>query len=69
MGNRENILLNLEALSFNHAPPSSFTLREFKKTCKPFLDDYSVYQVGRKPNLPDDHLMDKMAADYAVMIR
>ncbi|MBY9016962.1 MAG: alpha/beta hydrolase [Candidatus Lokiarchaeota archaeon] len=33
------------------------------------MEDYTVYLVGRRPNLPDDYLMDKMAEDYAEMIR
>lgn len=44
-------------------------LTQFKKSNSPFLEDYTVYLVGRKPNLPDDYLMDKMAEDYAKMIR
>ena len=44
-------------------------LNQFKKSNRPFLEDYTVYLVGRKPNLPDDYLMDKMADDYAKMIR
>jgi pimeloyl-ACP methyl ester carboxylesterase len=44
-------------------------LTQFKKSNSAFLEDYTVYLVGRKPNLPDDYLMDKMAEDYAKMIR
>ena len=69
MGSEPKILVNIEALSFEHEPPSGFTLYQFKKSNSPFLEDYTVYLVGRKPNLPDDYLMDKMAEDYAKMIR
>ena len=44
-------------------------LNHFKKSNSLFLEDYTVYLVGRRPNLPDDYLMDKMAEDYAEMIR
>ncbi|HUW90448.1 MAG TPA: alpha/beta hydrolase [Candidatus Nanopelagicaceae bacterium] len=69
MGSEPKILLNIEALSFEHEPPSGFMLNQFKKANSLFLEDYTVYLVGRRPNLPDDYLMDKMAEDYAKMIR
>ncbi len=69
MGSEPKILLNIEALSFEHEPPSGFMLNQFKKSNSLFLEDYTVYLVGRRPNLPDDYLMDKMAEDYAKMIR
>jgi len=69
MGSQPKILLNIEALSFEHEPPSGFMLNQFKKSNSLFLEDYTVYLVGRRPNLPDDYLMDKMADDYAEMIR
>ena len=69
IGDKSKILLNIEALSTEHKPPSGLTLRQFKKTAEPFLNDYTVYLVGRKPNLPDNYLFDKMAKDFAEMIR
>ena len=69
IGYKSQILLNIEALSTEHTPPSGFTLKQFEKTAEPFLDDYTVYLVGRKPNLPENYLFDKMAQDYAEMIR
>jgi len=69
MGSEPKILLNIEALSFEHEPLSGFMLNRFKKSNYLFLEDYTVYLVGRRPNLPDDYLMDKMAEDYAEMIR
>jgi len=44
-------------------------LNQFKKSNSVFLEDYTIYLVGRRPNLPDDYLMDKMVEDYAKMIR
>ncbi len=69
MGTKSDIIFNLEALSFNQEPPSGFMLKQFIKASKPFTDDYTVYLVGRRPNLPDNYLFDQMADDYAVMIR
>ena len=69
IGNKPKILLNIEGLSFEQEPPSGFMFSQFKKSNKLLLDDYTVYQVGRKPNMPDNYLMDKMAEDYANMIR
>ena len=69
MGDKPNILLNIEALSFKHETPSGFTLKQFIKSAKLFTKSFSVYLVGRKPNLPKSYLFDKMADDYATMIR
>jgi len=44
-------------------------LKQFIKSNRPYFKDYTVYSVGRKPNMPDNYLMDKMAEDYAKMIR
>lgn len=69
VGRESKILLNIDALSFEHKPPSGFMLNQFKKSNSIFLDDYTLYLVGRRPNLPDDYLMNNMAEDYAKMIR
>lgn len=69
IGDKPKILVNIEALSIEHKPPSGFTLSQFKKDAEPFLDDYTVYLIGRKPNLPEGYFMDKMAEDYATLIR
>jgi pimeloyl-ACP methyl ester carboxylesterase len=44
-------------------------LKQFIKLAKMFTQEYTVYLIGRKPNLPEKYLMDKMAEDYAKMIR
>jgi pimeloyl-ACP methyl ester carboxylesterase len=69
IGGKPQIFLNIEALSTEHKPPSGFILKQFKKTAEPFLSNYTVYLIGRRPNLPEDYLFDKMADDYAEMIR
>jgi len=69
VGNNPEILLNIEALSFTHEPPSGFMLKQFMRSAKEFSNDYRVYLVGRKPNLPENYSFDEMAYDYAEMIR
>ncbi len=69
MGDKPNIIVNIEALSFKHEPPSGFMLKQFKKLARFFTKDYTMYLIGRRPNLPEDYLFDKMADDYAKMIR
>jgi pimeloyl-ACP methyl ester carboxylesterase len=69
IGNKPKILLIIEALSFDHKPPSGFSLRMFKRSVQTFLDDYTVYQVNRKANMPEDYTFERMAEDYAKMIR
>ena len=69
IGNNAEVLLNIEALSFTNEPPSGFMLKQFMKSAKEFSKDYTVYLVGRKQNLPENYSFDKMAYDYAEMIR
>lgn len=69
IGNKPNILVNIEALSFKNEPPSGFALKQFIKGSSTFTDEYSVYLISRKQNLPEDYLFDKMADDYAKLIR
>jgi pimeloyl-ACP methyl ester carboxylesterase len=69
MGDKPKILVNIEALSFKHEPPSGFMLKQFIKSAKAFTSEYTVYLIGRRPNLPENYLMDKMANDYAKLIR
>lgn len=70
-GDNPNVLIDIEALSFTHAPPknSGFRSRLFVKSAQPFLNDYTYYLVGRKPNVPEDYTFADMADDYARMIR
>lgn len=69
IGNGDKILINIEALSYKNEPPSGFLLKQIIKSFESFMDDYTIYHVGRKQNLPEGYLFDKMADDYAVMIR
>lgn len=69
IGNKQNILVNIEGLSFKHVPPSGFMLKQFVKSFRPFTEEYVVYQIGRKQNIPEDYKFADMANDYASMIR
>jgi pimeloyl-ACP methyl ester carboxylesterase len=69
VGNKKNIIVDIEALSFKHEPASGFMLRNFIKSHRLLAEEYTVFLIGRRPNLPQDYLMDKMAEDYAEVIR
>lgn len=69
IGTNPSIIVNIDGLSYNHEPPSGFVLKQFVKSGEPFIEDYTFYLVGRKPNLHEGYLFDKMAEDYAKMIR
>lgn len=68
LGNQPGIILNIEALSMNHKPPSGISLRQFATQHQLLAKYYSVYLVGRKPNMPDHYYMADMAKDYALAI-
>ena len=66
IGDKSNLIVNLEALTFTNKPPSGFMLKRFAKS---LLDNYTVYLIGRKQNVPEDYTFTDMANDYANMIR
>jgi len=69
MGDKPRIILSIDSLNGDHVPLSGFMLKQFVKTAKILAQDYTIYHVCRKPNLPDDYLMNNMADDYAEMIK
>jgi pimeloyl-ACP methyl ester carboxylesterase len=69
IGNKSRILVVIEALSYTHEPPSGIRLKMFKRAVKSFLNDYTVYLIGRKPNVPRDYSFTDMAEDYKRMIK
>lgn len=69
IGYGENIIVIIESLTYKHEPASGFVLKQFIKDSQIFIDDYTVYLMGRKPNLPKGYYMDKMAEDYAHVIK
>ena len=58
-----------EGLNFENKPPSGLQLRFVAGDFKEFAKLYTVYSVGRKPNLPQGYSTRDMANDYAEMIR
>ena len=62
------VLFIIDGLDFSHKPPSRFqmTLTGF---IKKLLDEYTVYQVRRRPGLSTGYSLKDMADDCAVMIR
>jgi len=69
VGSGEKILIQIEALSFDHVPPEGFILKLFVQHNKVFCDEYTVYHIGRKPNLPEGYTIDDMSKDYGVLIQ
>jgi pimeloyl-ACP methyl ester carboxylesterase len=69
IGEGKKPLLNFPGLSFKHKPPTGYELRQFTKFAEEFTSEYSVYLIGRKPDVAENYLMDKMANDYARAIR
>jgi pimeloyl-ACP methyl ester carboxylesterase len=69
MGKKKDVIVDIEALSIKHEPPAGYLLRNFIKSHNLLAEKYSVFLIGRRPDLPRDYLMDKMAEDYAEVIR
>ncbi len=68
-GKGSEIIINIDALTFKNEPPSGFELNQLKKIANHFPSQYTFYNVGRRPNLPDGFLFEKMAKDYADLIQ
>ena len=69
IGDKPNIIINIEALSFTHNPPSGIILKQYLRSAIPFLEEYTVYIIGRKQNVPEDYTFSDIAKDYANLIR
>jgi pimeloyl-ACP methyl ester carboxylesterase len=63
------LLVIFDGLDFTHKPPSWMERWLFTGFIKRLGGEYSVYQVRRRPGLPQGYTMRDMAADYAVMIK
>ncbi|MBN1368985.1 MAG: alpha/beta hydrolase [Dehalococcoidaceae bacterium] len=68
-GRGKRNLVVFEGLSFEHKPPSRFTLRMSIGFLKVLEDEYRIYLVNRKPGLPKGYTLAEMAHDYACMVR
>jgi pimeloyl-ACP methyl ester carboxylesterase len=69
IGSGSRTLVLFDGLSFNHKPPSGFMLKMIPGSIKLIAESFTVYTVGRKPDLPAGYSIQDMAADYATMIR
>jgi len=69
LGDSSRNLVVFEGLNFENKPPSGLQLRFVAGEFKEFAKEYTVYSVGRKPNLPQGYTTRDMANDYAEMIR
>ncbi len=69
LGNSQRTVVFFEGLTFENKPPSGIQLRWVSGDYKRWAEDFTVYQIGRKPHLPEGYSTRDMAKDYAVMIR
>ena len=69
IGNGTRTIVIFDGLDFTHKPPRSTELMMYGYIKKLVAAGYTVYQVRRKPGLPDGYSMKDMADDYAVMIK
>jgi pimeloyl-ACP methyl ester carboxylesterase len=67
-GGPQNLVI-FEGLNFSHKPPSGMTARLTGNMYTPFTARFTVYNVGRKPGLPEGYSIKNMSDDYADMIR
>jgi pimeloyl-ACP methyl ester carboxylesterase len=67
IGSGRRVLVVFDGLDFSHKPPSPRMLPAYLKRLA--AADYTVYQVRRKPGLPQNYSIRDMSDDYAVMIR
>lgn len=68
-GNGSRTIVVFDGLDFSHKPPTGIELMMYGYIKQLVTNDYTVYQVRRKPNLPAGYTMTHMADDYAVMIQ
>ena len=69
MGSGSRILFIIDGLDFSHKPPSGMELRLMSGFIKKLAGDFTIYQVRRKPGLPEGYSMRDMSDDCAVMIK
>ena len=69
VGDCSRNLVVFDGLNFENKPPSGLQLRFVKGDYKELAKLFTVYSVGRKPNLPRGYTTRDMANDYAEMIR
>jgi len=68
IGSGPRNLVIFEGLNFVHKPLSGLGLRMMSSSFKRLTEDFTVYYVSRKPDLPAGYSMRDMSEDYATMI-
>ena len=69
IGDKPSIYVELEGLTYKNEPASGIPLKQSIKSHKILAKEFTIYIVGRKPNLPEDYTFDNIAEDYGNMIR
>ncbi len=69
LGDGQRVLVVFEGLNFENKPPSGFQLRWVAGDYTRMAEEFTVYSVGRKPNLPLGYSTRDMANDYATFIK
>jgi pimeloyl-ACP methyl ester carboxylesterase len=69
VGTNPRVLVVFEGLNFENKPPSGLQLRWVAGDYKRFAKEFTVYSVGRRPDLPAGYSTRDMSDDYATMIR
>ncbi|MCW4011268.1 MAG: alpha/beta hydrolase [Candidatus Bathyarchaeota archaeon] len=69
LGCSPQVLVVFEGLGFENKPPSGLQLRWVAGDYKRMAEAFTVYSVGRKPNLPTGYSTRDMSDDYATFVR
>jgi pimeloyl-ACP methyl ester carboxylesterase len=69
MGNGTRTLVIFQGTVFQNKPFSPLLNWVYNSFYKPLEDDFTIYSVLRKPNMPEGYTLKNMADDYAMMIK
>jgi pimeloyl-ACP methyl ester carboxylesterase len=69
MGKGSRILVVFQGLVFENKPLPPFMNWVYTSFYKFLEEEYTIYSVLRKPNMPEGYSMKNMADDYATMIK
>ncbi len=68
IGSGRRVLFIIDGLDFSHKPPSRFQMLMTRFINK-LVNEFTVYQVRRRPGLPAGYSLKDMSDDCAVMIK
>ncbi len=68
-GGQRKLVIFSPGPDFCRKPPSGLLLQMMSNMFKRLADDFTVYYVSRKPDLPSGYSMREMSEDYATMIK